>query len=247
MPAEALDYHDLLVVVLDARVRLRLERALVELPHFPLPPLHGNPLVLLLQLRSDSVLVRGSVTVVRDNGWHAFIQLRVLGVRLRLEGQLLVLLLFVLLLSGLELVLGRHAHRRAILVLVLVDNGSRCLIDARLECQLAVHLRLLQLADHLLLLRILEIQPVYLGVFLLGATLRIILDDDRRCEIDLRLESALRLLAVLVRYLLLLFHLLFQELVLPLVEVLQAALEHLVALRYVLARLRNAWLVSSTC
>lgn len=106
VPAKAFDDHYLLLVILDARVRLRMEGALVEFFHLSLPPLHGDSLVLLLQLRSNSVLIHSWVTAVQDDAWNALVKPGVLRVRLRLESQLLILFLLVLLLSCLELMLG---------------------------------------------------------------------------------------------------------------------------------------------
>ena len=49
------------------------------------------------------------------------------------------------------------------------------------------------------------------------------------------------LLAELIRNFLLLFHLFLKELILPLVEILEIALEHLVSLGHLLTGLRDIW------
>ena len=86
VPSEALDNNYFLIVILDARIRLWVERALVQLFHLTLAALHCNSLMLLLQLGPDPVLVHGRAASVADHARHALVEPRVLGMCLWLEG-----------------------------------------------------------------------------------------------------------------------------------------------------------------
>ena len=92
-------------------------------------------------------------------------------------------------------------------------------------------------------MRILEVESLEFVVSSLGASLWVVLDDDCGGQVYLWLERAVCLLSESVRYLLFLLHLLFQELILPFVEVFEVALEHLVALGHLLTCLRYVGLV----
>ena len=239
MATEAFDDDDILVVVLDAGIGLGVEGALVELFHLPLPPLHRNLLMLLFKFGSYFVLIDSRIAVVTDHTGDTFVQLRSLRVGLGLERVLVVLLLLVLLLAHQELVLGRDAYFRAILVAVLLHDGFRSLIDVRLEGEVTIHFLLLKLSDDFFALGVLKVKPVKLVVLFLDASLRVTFHDDGRGQINLGLERALGLGAVLVGDLLLLLNLLLQELILPLVKTLQISLEHLIALSQGFTRLRD--------
>ena len=84
------------------------------------------------------------------------------------------------------------------------------------------------LADDFLLLLVFLVESVDLFIGVLVATLGIAFTYYSGSKIDLGFEGALGLISIFITDLLLVLHLLLQELILSIVEVFEIAVEHLV-------------------
>lgn len=149
MLTEACHDDHILAAFQNARVRLRLEGALLHLFILSNLPFREYQLPLVLFLILDLFLVTGKLTVFTndvDDAWDIFVKLCVLGGHLWLEGQVFIAIFLVLDGPFLELPLciwvGTDNTIKRLIQSQVIRHGTRVLVDLRREGHLAIQLLL---------------------------------------------------------------------------------------------------------
>ena len=219
MTAQTLHNDHFLAVVLDVLVGSRLESALLHFRTLFGPPLFCYLGVFGLETGSDPFLLLRQAISGKYRG-YSFILPSLLGVGVRCECTLVLLLQHVLSLLLVELLFGCRVTSVVFeqFSSVVLGQGSRDLVYLRLEGQIAVDFLGFYFTDHFVLPAVLHVQANHLVLQRLLAASRVTLDNDFGSQIDLRLERAAQ--GSLCRYVLLLLHLTLLESRLSIVEVL---------------------------